>query len=71
MGREPGRCGWWLATQSCGGSRPPFVWAQISREEQDTQGESMMQRLQLQYDKEIAFIEEQQRSDAYRYSASF
>ena len=28
----------------------------------------MMQRLQLQYDKEIAFIEEQQRSVAHRYS---
>ena len=27
-----------------------------------------MQRLQLQYDKEIAFIEEQQRSAARRYS---
>ena len=48
-----------------------FAPVQVSREEQDTQGETMMQRLQLQYDKELAFIEEQQRSDAYRYSASF
>ena len=50
---------------TCDGLRP-FVRAQVSREEQDIQGESMMQRLQLQYDKEIAFIEEQQRSVARR-----
>ena len=41
--------------------------AQISREEQDIQGVGMMQRLQLQYDKELAFIEEQQRSVSHCY----
>ena len=38
--------------------------SQVSRDEQNSQEESMLQRLQLQYDKELAFIEEQHRCAA-------